>query len=402
MTSSTSSSDAGGRPHPLRLLPWAGLLALALLLAGDRFAFAQRALWEAVSERDPFGVASARLALLEARGAPPGAPRLFVVGPSRVVDGFSAPAARAALPGALVAKLAHPRFDPFVVRCLVPEILEARPAVVAFVWSELDTHRPLRLEPVPGSSAASLAAVGELVELAGWRFAVEHRTSLYRLAGTSALEVYRHRHAFLQAGLDDLRHFALEPRLAPRRALPRIFGEIVYWGPQPERVSTLLGPWPDHVSTRPTPVSTELRSRILGAFGPGADRRFVDLSIDFVAELQAGDHVRLQRAFIERSVALLRAAGSQVVLVEGPVHPLAGEIYDTGLRAEFLAFAEGLVRDHGVHLVPLERMPRFAPSDFKDLFHTRGAGTAKLTHAITRAAGVLLDPASASARSRGR
>jgi hypothetical protein len=273
----------------------------------------------------------------------------------------------------------------------VPEILEARPAVVAFVWSELDTHRPLRLEPVPGSSAASLAGVGELVQLAGWRFAVQNRTSLYRLVGTSVLDVYRHRHAFLQAGLDDLRHFALEPRLAPRRALPRIFGEIVYWGPEPDLVNTLWGPWPDFVTTRPTSVSSELRSRILGAFGPGADRRFVDLSIDFVAELQAGDHARLQRAFVERSVALLRAAGSEVVLVEGPVHPLAGEIYDTSLRAEFTAFAQALVRDHGIHFVPLERMPRFAASDFKDLFHARGPGTLKLTHAISRAAGTLLN-----------
>ena len=51
-----------------------------------------------------------------------------------------------------------------------------------------------------------------------------------------------------------------------------------------------------------------------------------------------------------------------------------------------IAFMAELVSSHGVRFTRLEQMPRFAPEDFKDLFHPRGAGTLKLTGAMVRAA----------------
>ena len=69
------------------------------------------------------------------------------------------------------------------------------------------------------------------------------------------------------------RRFTLDPRLRPRRHLPGIFGEVAYWGAEPN------------------PVSDAERAGIQAAFPPNADRRFVDLSIDFVAEITAGPHV---------------------------------------------------------------------------------------------------------------
>jgi hypothetical protein len=351
--------------HPLARLPWAGLLAVVALLAIDRVAFDLDGTWAALSERDPFGVGTPQRMLHDLRHAPVERRRVLVVGPSRVFEGFSAQIARQQLPDLAFAKVSHPRFDPFVVRALVPELLAARPAVVVFVWSELDTNRPLRLEPVPGSSAASLGAVWELLRHAGWSFAVDSRRTVYRLVATSALDGYRYRTALFQAGLDDWRRFTLDRRLKPRRALPRIFGEIVLW------------------DAEPNVVTAALRRDITASFPPGVDPRFADLSVDFVSEITPGSHADLQRFFIERTALLLRAAGVEVVIVEGPLHPRAGEIYDTGLRGDFLAFMQHLERTQGVRFTPLEAMPPFLAGDFKDLLHTRGSGTLKLTTGIT-------------------
>lgn len=351
----------------LARLPWAGLLALLALLALDRTAFGLRGTWAALAARDPLGVATAQLALLDAVRTESARPRVLVVGTSRVVDGFATRLAAEQLPAAEWVKVAHPRFDPFTIRALVPELLRARPDAVVFVWSELDTHRPLRLEPVPGSSAASLGAVWDLVRATGWEFALENRQSLYRLAATSALEGYRYRAALFQAGLDERRRFALDARLKPRRAIARIFGDPVYWDAQPN------------------PVSPAQRSELLASFGPGADARFVDLSIDFVAEITPGRHVALQQGLLARSVEMLRAHGIEVLVVEGPLHPRAATLYDAGLRRDFLAFMARLQREQGVRFTPLEELPAFAPGDFKDLLHTHGPGTRKLTGAVVRA-----------------
>jgi hypothetical protein len=104
-----------------------------------------------------------------------------------------------------------------------------------------------------------------------------------------------------------------------------------------------------------------------------------------VAEITPGEHAELKRAFITRTVELLRAEGVEVIVVEGPLHPAAAGLYDIGLREDFLAFMQRLTREHGLRFTPLEELPHFEARDFKDLLHVRASGTIKLTSAILRA-----------------
>ena len=83
--SSTSSS---------RRWPWAALLAAALLLAADAAVLGPWGAWGWLAARDPEQRALARLELKRVREAPPGEPRAFVVGTSRVQEGFDVELAR--------------------------------------------------------------------------------------------------------------------------------------------------------------------------------------------------------------------------------------------------------------------------------------------------------------------
>jgi len=367
--SSTSSSKSS-----LQRLPWAGLLALALLLAIDRAGLGFEGPWAHMAIDDPNSAAATRLELKRLRSQPPGRPRVIVVGTSQVIDGFDQALAEKLLPEVHFAKLGFPRFEPFAIRALAGDLIASGAAAVCLIASEQDTHRPLRLEPVPGSSAASLAAVWDLLRWTDLRFAIANRATFYRLVASSALDGYRYRRAFDDAGLRDTRSFTLDARLKPPRAFPRIFGEIVMQG------------------TEPAPVSRAERKRIIESFGPEADRRFVDLSIDFAAEITAGEHAELKRAFITRTVELLRTAGVEVIVVEGPLHPRAAELYDVRLREDFLAFMHRLTREHGVRFTPLEELPLFEAKDFEDLLHVGPSGTLKLTSAILRALRPVLPP----------
>jgi hypothetical protein len=50
----------------------------------------------------------------------------------------------------------------------------------------------------------------------------------------------------------------------------------------------------------------------------------------------------------------LSGSGCEVVLVEGPLHPLADRYHDASVRRHFLAFAGELQRDLGVRVLTLE------------------------------------------------
>ena len=365
MATSCTSSSSRVTPGWRSRWPWAGLLALLLLIVFDGSVYRGPAVWTFLSERDPFGTGTPRLELVELRDAPADRPLAIAVGPSRVFDGFSREFAQERQPDISWGKLAHPRFDPFVVRAMQGDITALDPDVVVFVWSEIDTNRPLRLEPIPGSSISGLGAVADLLLHTGLGFAIENHTSLYRLVATSWLRSYRYRAAFGEAGLDEQVNFTLTARHRP--ALPRIFGEPLLWDAQAN------------------PVPERLRREIVDTFRATSDPRFADLSVDFVSEITPGPHADLQRFLIRRTMQRLRDTGIEVVLIEGAMHPLAARLYDTTLRHDFVAFGEALARDLGVRFVPLEDQPKFGPGDFKDLFHARGSGTLKLTDIIMRA-----------------
>jgi hypothetical protein len=366
--SSTSSSEHPRRRGRWARLPWAGLIALLLLLAADRVVFGTSGAWEYLRPDDPNSAAWWRIELKRLVAQPPEQPRLVVVGTSRVIDGFDVELARRLLPGAAIAKLGYPRFEPFALLALVPEIVASGADAVCLIASAQDTHRPLRLEPVPGSSTASLAAVWELLRVTDWRFAVANRTALYRLVGTSALRLYRYRPDVRLTGLDTWGRFRLDPERIPDTH-PREdpFRPVALWGAERHAVAPAA-----------------LRSTF-DLFPPLSDPWNARIQSGIVQEITRGPHVEVQMALLRRAVEKLREAGIEVVILEGVMHPAARDLYDTSIRGEFLVFARELARDTGAHFVSTREMPLFAESDFYDLVHTNHRGAVKLTRSMLRA-----------------
>jgi len=330
--------------------------------------------WAHLAIDDPNSAAATRLELKRLRAQPPGKPRVIVVGTSQVIDGFDQALAENLLPEVHFAKLGFPRFEPFAIRALAGDLIASGADAVCLIASEQDTHRPLRLEPVPGSSAASLAAVWDLLRVTDWRFAVENRVSLYRLVATSGLWLYRYRPDLYLAGLEDLPRFRLDARLGdPARKKGDPFRPVALWGADRH------------------PVPPEARRTTMDLFPPLMDQWDARIQGGTLQEITAGVHVAVQMHLYRRALEVLRGAGIEVVLVEGTLHPASRDLYDTRLRQEFLAFARKLEADLGVHFIPLEKMPRFAESDFYDLIHTTRRGAAKITRTMVRglrAAGV--------------
>ena len=112
--------------------------------------------------------------------------------------------------------------------------------------------------------------------------------------------------------------------------------------------------------------------------------------IEMILELGPGPHVAVQRELLRSTVARLRAAGTEVILAETPLHPEAASLYDQTLRADFLRFAGGLEREYGVRLLRLEEYGGFAASDFSDLLHLHRDRAIQYTRTIVEAVGELL------------
>ena len=354
--SSTSSS---------RSLPWAGLVAVLLLLAVDRGVLGVNGPWEKLSSGRPTGAAVSRLALQEIRSAPSSEPRVFVVGTSRAFDGFDAELAERELPGFAFAELAHPRFEPFVVRALVDDMIDAGATVAVLLVSELDTHRPLRLEPVPGSMAASSDALLDLLRATDLDFALRNRRSLFRLAASSLLQSYRYREILGEAGLLEARRFEFDDRLGAAKPADRDpFRPVALWG-----------------ASRKAPPPPARRTTV-DLFPPEIDAWRATMQAGTIAEVTRGPHADVQQFLLRRAVERLRAAGVAVLIVETPMHPATRDLYDPSIRDDFAAFAAALAERDGVTFLPIEAMPHFAESDFYDLVHVSWHGSGKLTRAV--------------------
>jgi hypothetical protein len=360
--SSTSSSSRW---------PLAGLLAALLLLAADAALLGPRGIWSFLAARDPEGRAQVQRELQRVRGAPSYMPRAFVIGTSRVQEGFDPELASRELPDVAIGRLGQPRIEPFVIRQLVPEVVAARPVAVAILLSEFDTHRPLRLEPVPDPGTASLGALFDLLRATGLRFALQARESLYRIAACSALDAYRYRPLLRTAGLGALREFTFDERFGNRqRGDP--FRPIALWG----------GVRHD--------IPEAARRSTFDLFPPAIGSMTGRLQAGTIGEISRGPHVAVQEFLIRRAVEELREAGVRVAIVEGPLHPASADLYDAGLRREFLAFAHRLEQELDVEFLPLESLAPYAESDFYDLVHVGPEGVPKLTRSLIaglRAAG---------------
>ncbi len=218
------------------------MVALLIVLLLDAALLGSRGPWDRIFRMLPYdgaiytGVARDRTQLQKLRAAEPGQLRILVFGTSRANRGFNVVRADHGLPAARFGQMAHQMMDPFVILSLVDESVAAGADAVVLLISQFDTHRPLRIEPIPGKSSASLAAAGDLVAAAGLPFAWRDRDTLYRIAVASALDGYRFRDLLGRTGLNRLREFPLDDRLEAHR-IPLMRGPAALGEPHEDALS---------------------------------------------------------------------------------------------------------------------------------------------------------------------
>jgi len=139
----------------------------------------------------------------------------------------------------------------------------------------------------------------------------------------------------------------------------------------------------------PSRPPAELVERVLAEF-PERRRRAASYQIWMIAEMGAGPHVRVQQQLIRSTVARLRAAGVQVVVAEGPLHPDAALLYDTRLRDDFLAFADALRAEFGIRLLQVEAFGGLSATDFGDMLHLNARGARRFTRVVVDAVSQVL------------
>jgi len=354
-----------------RGFPWAGTLALAAVFAVDTCVLGLHGPWATINQLIPgrhileWGIAQDRQQLARLLDRPPMQRRAIVVGSSRANEGFRPDNIdRTKYPEVSFGKIAHGFIGCFEIRSMVEEILGVAPDVVIIAISEFELNRPLYV--VPKASFRSFSAIRDLIEEVGAASVFEQRLIFYRLTLASVLNSYRYRQVFHRAFADKLRRFQLDQRLvsAPSPGLPPHY----MW---------------DGMAT---PLTESEMSSILARLGeqfphmPEGDR-----GVGQIRVIARGPHAAVARDLLRRAVERLSKAGVSVVIAEAPLHPITEEIYDTAIRTEFLAFADSLVNDFAVRVIPLEVSGPFIAGDFADLTHLNDGGATKLTQAIVSA-----------------
>jgi len=338
-------------------VPWAALLAAVLVLAVDRSVLGNAGLWSAIARRLELapkrlvrvesGIARDRLDLARLDRSEQGEKRVIVMGNSRARDGLQFGAVPDSM---LLAELLHAPISPLELRLFAREAVRHRADLLVMMLSEFDTHRPIRI--VPRAGFADLRATGAIALAAatgrpGWSpaFLLEKRVGLERLALAAAFDAYRYRDVLDRAWLDE--------RLGFR---PDEDGRL------PALVSHELE------EDEPAAAIPDLEA-VRERFGPQS-RSFPDSYVPLLRGIRIGAYARANEDLVESAVAILRAAGCEVLLVEGPLHPVAYELYDhSGTRAEFLDFVHALAQRQGVHFLALEESGPFPASDFADPMH---------------------------------
>jgi hypothetical protein len=360
------------------------VLALALIVAVESFAFDRPALWQAVSaaipegRRDMYGgtaldeLAAARLAADERGG-----PTVAFLSSSRGQCAWpleELPADQR--PPWQMALMTHPGIRPLHMLLQADRLARLQPDVVVLMLSEFDTHRALALVPhVLGDSPSAVLALASLLDPAVvW----EHRQTLARFALASVLPSYRFRRVFGLAGLDRYRSFG-------RRA-----GQGQGGG------------WPEAIPvSQPLSLTRHQLDRVTRAVRdsmPAVDvesDRFRN-QLGTMQAITRGPHAQVQMEIVRQTVERLVDAGIDVLLVEGPVAALPAELYDPMARYEYRSLAEQLAAAPSVHLLTSDESGPFALEAFRDLFHLDDEGAARMTAATLAAVeGVLRQRAQA-------
>lgn len=353
--SSTSSSDPRRGRWPV-----AGLLALLLVLAIDGLVFRASSPWRWLSKQIEHGfyqgVVSDRL-IIELLGRRREGKRYSVLmGTSRMQKAWQPHLLEPGKPEWLIVKsLAHARIFPAEMRAAAEEMRDRAPDVVVLGISEAETHVPMMLDRRTSFPGAFLYLEAARHLGMGWLF--EKRDGLYRGALAGLVASYRHRDVLGNAGLDRLRRFPSDPEPIEPRVLDPVEAEVL--------AEFNRGADNEH------PIETDMRKF----------RRHMAQ----IQAITAGPHVDAQREFLRRAVEIFRDAGSEVVILELPLHPSTRRLYDSELRADFLALAAELERDLAARVIRLEDQPGFERSDFWDLIHVGPEGEKKLTQTILTA-----------------
>ncbi len=326
--------------------------------------------WRRILQRvgltNPASHITARERVWLANGSPEGKKVAVVLGTSRGMAGFSEPLIERETVGWDVVKLARPGHLAFQTRSLIEELVDAKPDVVVLPISEFDTHRPVRIEPVSGRATANMGAIVDLVRAGGPEFAWTNRSTLLRLLAASSFRTYRFRELLGLAGVHDLRRFPREGYDERAKGVGLLTGpdSIAFWDGEE------------------LPVSEERLEAIAREFQGPLAPTVRTLQIPMVREITAGTHAPIQSHLIRRGVERLQEAGIEVVIVETPLHPATRELYDSGLRAEFLELANGLDEMPGVTFLSLDEVGPFGAEDFGDVLHLGRSGQERISRAI--------------------
>ncbi len=346
-------------------MPVAALLVVLLIFVADRSVYRSDSMWRNFDAWLPpsslleQGLVQDRLALHGLAGSGD-LPRAFLVGSSRLHRGFHPEYLPEQSETNLhLALLAHPQFFPFEIRAAVEEIRKLDPRIVLLALSELETHSRIKL--VPGSSFGTWTAIMDLVREAGFGFAFEERTMLYRIALGGWFNTYHYRGVINRAGADRPRHFARDARFT----VP-FFAE--------ESVTFVDDDRLPHTMEDLTRIGKEFDSRF-----PGRGSFVRKAQFGIVRSISRGRHAEINMGLVRRSVSVLREAGVEVILIEPPIYPGTALLYDSTIRNDYVAFARQLVRDYGVHFFSLDEGPAFLEADFGDLTHLDRPGAIKFT-----------------------
>ncbi len=353
------------------------MTAVLLVLCLEHLVLGTHGPWPSIMAREKvlgsvyWGVARDRVLFQQVRAVDPDLPRIFILGTSRADFGFDPSLAGQLLPTVSFTKVAHANMDPFAIRSTVSEVVHAEVDVAVLMLSEFDTHRPLRLEPLPAKSTADLGALAQLISVTDFSFFRENRESLYRIAASSLSRAYRFRDLLGRGFLNQFREFPLNNRLSKFRP-PWMRGKVA------------LG---EAAYRRPAPVKEQI---LLDRLPPRFRKAKTQLPL--FSETIAGPHADVQMVLIRDAIRMLREAGVEVFIVECPVHEIADLLQGATARKDFRRFATGLAEDPGVRFVSLQELPAFEEADYSDLFHMNEAGRNRMTTAIVKKVRTVLTP----------
>ncbi|MFT7462933.1 MAG: hypothetical protein ACI9EF_001275 [Pseudohongiellaceae bacterium] len=387
--SSTSSSrpehSSVDRPAALPFggLPVAGFLAVLLVLATDRWVFADIGFWQRIEELVNSqvslnsGVVRDRIALDAISHSDEERLQACVMGTSR--------ARRGLLPYWITPRvqdrfdmfyIAHAGMQPFEIRSMVAELIESGVDVVVLSLSEFDTHRPLKITAATG--AGSFAALFDFWRFTGLAAVRRSRLDVLRLCTSALLQSYRFRQVERSAGLSELLGFRRPGSGA---------------GPSGIGLGYAIGA--DGLPGMPEqegPGGYTVYGMAWSLFYRLADElseRFPDLSLNArraelrqVVSIAKGVHAGVQMAFLRETADRLNEAGIDVLILELPIYPGVAGYYDTSTREEFLSFARELAQAELVHFVPLNDADPIPDELFVDLTHVTNKGSQRLSNTL--------------------